>query len=396
MDTVPRSELDARMRRLKARLDTHAPEWQLAVVMTKVNLFYLTGTMQSGALIIPRDGDPVLWVRRSFSRAEEESTFRDIRSMRSFRDLADSLPSHRQAVHVEMEHIPLAHFARLNKYVQAEQTEPLDPHLAATRAVKSAYELALMERSGEIHRHALEDLVPAMLREGVSEAELGTELLATMMNAGHQGIARTGLFDTELLLGCISFGENALVPNPFDGPDGVRGLSPAVPLFGSRERRLKRGDLILVDVGCGFRGYHTDKSVVYCFGAEPTDEVVATHERCVKIQNDTAELLRPGAIPAEIFEHITGELSTEFLSHFMGYGDQQVNFLGHGIGLHIAEYPVIARKFDEPLEENVTLAIEPKKGLANLGMVGIENTFVVTPDGGRSITGTNPGLIRVV
>jgi Xaa-Pro aminopeptidase len=72
-----------------------------------------------------------------------------------------------------------------------------------------------------------------------------------------------------------------------------------------------------------------------------------------------------------------------------------VKFLGHGIGLWIDEKPVIAKGFDEPLEEGMVFALEPKKGIRGVGLVGIENTFVVTPQGGRCITGDNPGLIPV-
>jgi Xaa-Pro aminopeptidase len=43
----------------------------------------------------------------------------------------------------------------------------------------------------------------------------------------------------------------------------------------------------------------------------------------------------------------------------------------------------------------MVFALEPKKGIKEIGMVGIENTFVVTPDGGRCITGNHPGLIKV-
>jgi len=69
--------------------------------------------------------------------------------------------------------------------------------------------------------------------------------------------------------------------------------------------------------------------------------------------------------------------------------------LGHGIGLVVDEWPVIAEGFDEPLEQNMALAIEPKKGMPGVGMVGIENTFLVTTQGGRGLTGESPGLIPV-
>jgi Xaa-Pro aminopeptidase len=83
------------------------------------------------------------------------------------------------------------------------------------------------------------------------------------------------------------------------------------------------------------------------------------------------------------------------MQNFMGFGARQASFLGHGIGLHVDEWPVLAKGFDEPLQENMVIAIEPKKGLAGIGMVGTENTFLVTPSGGESLTGNHPGLIPV-
>lgn len=79
----------------------------------------------------------------------------------------------------------------------------------------------------------------------------------------------------------------------------------------------------------------------------------------------------------------------------MGLGKNKVNFVGHGIGLAVDEYPVIARKFNEPLEEGTVLAVEPKIGIPGLGMVGTENTFEVTADGGKAITGTTYDIICI-
>ncbi len=88
-------------------------------------------------------------------------------------------------------------------------------------------------------------------------------------------------------------------------------------------------------------------------------------------------------------------LEPEFLKNFMGFGEHRVKFLGHGIGLWIDETPVIAEGFDEPLEEGMVIALEPKKGIPDVGLVGIENTFAVTPRGGRSLTGKSRGLVEV-
>ena len=80
---------------------------------------------------------------------------------------------------------------------------------------------------------------------------------------------------------------------------------------------------------------------------------------------------------------------------FMGFGNQCVKFLGHGVGLHIDELPVIASGFDEPLEEGMVIALEPKKGVAGVGMLGVEDTYVVAPDGGRCVTGGGRGIVVV-
>lgn len=71
----------------------------------------------------------------------------------------------------------------------------------------------------------------------------------------------------------------------------------------------------------------------------------------------------------------------------MGLGHNKVNFVGHGIGLAIDKHPVLANGFDLPLEEDMTVILEPKIGLPGIGMVGTENTFEVTPEGGKASTG---------
>jgi Xaa-Pro aminopeptidase len=79
----------------------------------------------------------------------------------------------------------------------------------------------------------------------------------------------------------------------------------------------------------------------------------------------------------------------------MALGDNKVRFIGHGIGLAIDEYPVLAKGFDTPLEEGGVMAVEPKIGIPGLGMVGVENTFEITRNGGRSLTGEAYDIICI-
>jgi Xaa-Pro aminopeptidase len=392
---VPSRELQQRMSCFRSQMERTDPEWQVAVIFGRVNQYYFTGTMQDGLLWIPRDGEAVLWVRKSLERARDESRFERIESMNSFRDIAAVIGTMPDNLHLECELVPLALLRRFQKHFPVSDIRSVDGAMAAVRAIKSPFELALLERSGEIHRRILEERLPAMLEEGMSEAELAARLYPVMVEEGHHGVARFAMFQAEVALGHICFGESSLYPCSFDGPGGNYGLHPSVPLLGSCDHRLSKGDLVFVDIGCGVEGYHTDKTLTYMFGGPISAEAMTAHRQCVTIQDHIAEQLRPGAIPSKIYEQVMGSLSEEFIQNFMGYGARPARFLGHGIGLHIDEAPVIAKGFDEPLQEGMVLALEPKKGIAGVGMVGIENTFVVTPDGGRCITGKHQGLLPV-
>ena len=392
---VPLKELNSRIERFRIQMNNDCPTWEITVVFSKINLYYFTGTMQEGVLFIPRQDEAVLWVRRSYDRAVEESLFPIIKPMESYRDAALMMKNIPDTVYLEKEIVPIAMLQRFQKYFPFSIVESADVQIGKVRSIKSIYELGLMEQSGEIHQRVTEELVPGLLKEGMSELEFFTDLYSVLIHEGHHGVARFGMFDTESILGQIAFGESSIYPTSFNGPGGNYGMSPAVPIHGSRNRKLRKGDLVFVDVGCGVEGYHTDKTMTYMFGKSLPEEVIDIHLQCVEIQNKVAAMLRPGAIPSFIYNSVLQGLDAGFLENFMGFGSRKVKFLGHGIGLTIDEMPVIANGFDEPIQEGMVFAVEPKKGIPHIGMVGIENTFVVTPQGGRNITGSHPGLLKV-
>jgi Xaa-Pro aminopeptidase len=240
----------------------------------------------------------------------------------------------------------------------------------------------------------LEDIVPQILKEGMSETDLNAELYSNMVKLGYQGVSRFSMPQMEMNFGQIGFGDNSIYPTNFDGPGGMLGLCPAVPIIGCRDRHLKKGDLVFVDIGYGIYGYHSDKTQVYSFGRRPDNEVIKIHKACIDVINRTAELLTVNSIPAEIYKHIMSNLPDALSQNFMGY-NESVKFLGHGVGLHIDEMPVIANGFNSPLAENMVIALEPKCGIKGVGTVGVEETFVVKKSGPVCITGGAREIIVV-
>lgn len=389
-------ELKKRAKRLCAVATEKYPDWDTIIILGRVNQYYFTGTMQDGILIIKKDGKLMYFARRSYERAKIESPISDcIYPMEKYSDAAEVCGKLFGNTLIETDIATIEVLERLQGKFEIGRIYPLKKILSEIRAIKSPYELDAIREAGKRHKCLLEEVVPGILREGMSEVELSAELFEKMLKLGHQGVSRFSSYQTEMIIGQIAFGVNSLYPTNFDGPGGMKGLSPAVPLFGSRNTLLKKGDLVFIDVGFCVEGYHSDKTQVYMFGGKPSEEVEKTHSQCIEIQKKTASLLKPGNIPSEIYNSIMSCLDSSFLENFMGFGDRKVRFLGHGVGLYVDELPVIAKGFDNPLKENMVFALEPKKGVPQVGMVGGEDTYIVTPDGSECITGGERDIILV-
>jgi Xaa-Pro dipeptidase len=392
-------ESKERLEAFRNIMDSEHPKWELILIMSKINQFYFTGTMQDGFLAVSREKEPVFWIRRSVERAREESPFPRIEPMNRYGQAASFYSSLPHCIHLEKEIVPLGILERLQKAFQFKEYTGIDRQLLKLRGVKSKREREIITRSGALHKKLLQEQVPSLLQEGMSELDFTSLLYPEMMKLGYQGLSRFSLFQTEILLGQIGFGENSCYPTYFNGPGGSKGQHAAVPLLGDPTRILLPGDMVFADIGFGVEGYHTDHTMTYLYKGELPQTARSYHNYCVEIRDKLAARLRPGEIPSVIYKEIMEEIRLGspkgFSECFMGQPGNQVKFLGHGVGLHIDEYPVIAKGFDEALEENMIIALEPKCAVRGVGTVGVEDTYVVTGEGGICLTGNSPGMMMI-
>ena len=95
--------------------------------------------------------------------------------------------------------------------------------------------------------------------------------------------------------------------------------------------------------------------------------------------------------------HVAAEVATKsgLAEHFMGYGDDRVRFVGHGVGLELDEYPVLAAGQEMPLQAGMVVALEPKAIFPGRGVMGIENTLVVTDCGLERFNELDDGICFV-
>ncbi len=391
---VPASELESRLTAFRQAMDKAHPGWKMAAVNHKIAMYYFTGTMQEGLLLI-RPQDAVLWVRRSYDRACNESYFDDIRPMRSFREAAAYYGKAPRIMYMEVKKATLEWERLLRKYFSFDEIAGFDDVLQDLRMVKSKYELDLMAASGAIHETVLDVAAPNMIRGGVSEAQLAIELYSEMVARGSHGVARFNMPMGEEVIGIASFGKSGLVRTAFDGPGGTGGTCIAVQSIGNAFRRLKPGRVVYLDIPCGVDGYHTDKTVVYYYGDIKKDEhaqlILTAQERCLELEQEVVSMMAPGVSVESLYLRTMAKFNNVYSDGFMNGG----KFLGHSVGLVMDEAPAIAKGFKQELQPGMTFAVEPKIALPGIGLVGTENTYVVTERGARSLTGRSHSL-RVV
>jgi len=129
-----------------------------------------------------------------------------------------------------------------------------------------------------------------------------------------------------------------------------------------------------------------DQTRIAVIGRLPA-ELQRAYEISIAILRRAEQLMKPGNTPESVYlESLRMAEEAGLAEHFMGYGRDRAKFLGHGVGLEIDEWPVLARGFAEPLEPGMVLAVEPKFIFPGLGAVGIENTYVITKSGCCSLS----------
>jgi len=384
---VPESEIAARLRMFQALLSTSGVD--AAVVRQNTDLYYFTGTVQDAHLIVPASGEPIFLVRRDVERAESLSPIRPVVPLQSLSDLPPVVESACKGfvprrLGMELDVLPAnLLFMFREKLFPDREIVDVSLLIRRIRTIKSEWELEMMRMAGIISK-AIADAVPRVLREGISEVELSAELQMVAHRAGHLGISRCRTFNMEVVFGHLLSGPEAATPSYFDSPTGGEGFSPAFAQ-GASERRIRPGELVSVDTMACWHGYLNDQTRDYSLGAPPA-RLQEAYRLSALIHQRFRQTAKPGAVTGELHDTVWQWVrEAGWDEWFMGTGEQRAPFVAHGLGLEVDEFPLIARGQTLVLQEGMTFAFEPKFILPGEGIAGLENTYVVRPDGLESL-----------
>jgi len=255
-------------------------------------------------------------------------------------------------VGVDENNLAFGRYDELKKALRGVSLFKCGSDIALKRAVKTQEEIDNIVKAQGIAEKALKKTV-GFIKAGITERELRAELIYACLTGGADNMSFEPI---------VAFGANSGHPH-----------------HRASDKRLEKGDAILIDFGCIINGYCSDLSRTFCLG-EPNPDIAHIYE-IVK----TALGYAVKHIKAGMTGHEVDSLAREYIVS-NGYDTQFGHGLGHGVGLDIHEMPRLGMGSKTVLEEGMVVTIEPGIYLAGIGGVRIEDMVVVEKDGCRVIT----------
>ena len=320
------------------------------------NMFYLSGFRGEGLLLVGHRWQCIVTDFRYVEQAERESPGWQVLSISTGKPHAAVAAEAFKAqggksLRYEDDEVTVRQYGKLQEAFDGQAFAPLDSAPELLRQLKDEGELALIRRACEVSSAAFDWLLQE-IKPGIRERELAVRLENWMLLNGADAIA----FNT-----IVASGPNGSLPHAVPG-----------------DRQLQKGDLITFDYGAKVGGYCADMTRTVALG-EPSAELRRIHGIVLEAQKVCQEALAPGKKCSDI-----DKLARDIIGD-AGYGECFGHGLGHGLGIDIHEEPRLSRTCDVLLEPGHVVTVEPGIYVPGLGGVRIENSCVITQQGGESL-----------
>lgn len=351
----------ARRRRAQEKITEAGAD--AALITSGPNVRYLTGLASSNAaLLLAADGTAVLATDSRYTLAARRDcpdvellTERFIEA----RLAAELTARELRTVAFEAHEMSVERHAELVAKTEGVTVIPFGRKIEELRTVKDPSEIELLATACRITCQAIADTF-SLIRPGLTERQLAAALDARMAALG----AERPAFDTIVA----------------SGPNG------AIPHHAPNDRPMRRGDLITMDFGALYAGYHADMTRTVALG-EPAGWQREIYELVAAAQRSGLEAARPEADVADV------DAAARDLIRDAGHGDHFQHGLGHGVGLEIHEAPAIGYGRTGKLGSRVPVTVEPGVYLPGRGGVRIEDVLVVGAGGTGLLTTTTRELL---
>ena len=342
-----------RMARVRAIL--HELDIDALLFLDMKNVRYLTGfTGSDGALVIGEKQEILLVDGRYINQARKEVEGPRVFEYKEKIDgiVAILSDDSLRSVGIESQAMNVNTYLNLTEKIGALKLNPLSGQIGALRAVKDEKEIAFIKKAAEISCEAL-TAVRDLIKPGVRETDIAIELDFLMRRGGAEQVS----FPT-----IVASGANSAQPHAQPG-----------------SRAIENGDMVIIDYGAVYCGYHSDETCTFAVGVKDKKQEKAYS--LVKTAHDRALEAVKAGIPCVEIDRIAREcIETGKLGKYFTHGT------GHGVGLDVHEAPRIATNSEMVLEAGMVLTIEPGVYIPDLWGVRIEDMILVKEDGCEVLT----------
>jgi Xaa-Pro aminopeptidase len=326
------------------------------LVSDEKNIFYFTEFLGGFRLLVPIDGECILFVHSvNYEAAREQARNVRVEPIR-IGEKADAKIfeeiSRCSIKSLGFDRISAAEYLKTKESLKDIRMEFLDDAIWTLRKVKDENEITFMRKAAELTSKGMEKAIE-IIRAGLKEYEAAAEIEFEMHKLGSNGIA----FDTIIC----------------SGPDS------AFPHGRWGEREIRSGDLIVVDIGAKYRGYCSDQTRTLIVGM-PSEKQIHVYRTVVEAQEAAISRIKSG--------EKAGEIDAVARKHIVekGYGEYFVHSLGHGVGLDIHEPPSLGPLSEDVLSSCNVVTVEPGIYIPGFGGVRVEDTILVREEDAVKLT----------
>lgn len=346
------------------------------LIVSPANIFYLTGMRvepfeRLTCLVVGRDAAVRAVVPEL--EAEHAGAYFDRAELVVWRDGGDPFAALREALRaagvaagaalgLEADRVSVRMGGWLKGEFAGVRFVDLSPLLQSLRAAKDEGEVALIRRACEITAAAFQEIL-AYLTPGLTELQVAARLDMLLKSGGADGVA----YATTVL----------------SGPRA------ALPHGRSSQKRIERGEVVLIDMGASFGGYCADFTRTVMVGDREWARYAELYRLVADAQAAAAGALRAGAEAGEV------DAAARRVIDEAGWGAGFTHRTGHGLGIEIHEPPSLAPGSGEVLRAGMVTTLEPGVYVPGWGGVRIEDTVLVGETGALTLTDASREPIAV-
>lgn len=327
------------------------------LIVNEANMLYFAGFPGAICLLIPKSGESIIYVYGvNYEQAKAEGKDFKVELVKRNENLMKKIGTQVKALKIKklaMDAMSIENYRNLAKELRGETKLKTQSKLVwELRKVKDENELELMRKAGELTSEGMK-VAYEVLSPGMREYEVAAEIEYAMRRKGSWGTA----FETIVASGTRS----------------------AFPHGGCTDRRIREGDLVVVDIGAAYRHYRSDMTRTLVAG-KPSQKQRKIYEIVKLAQEKVFQAIKPKAKAKEI-DAIARKVIAD-----AGYDKYFVHGLGHGVGLEVHEPPTLNQESKDTLMVGNVVTNEPGIYIIGFGGVRIEDTVLVQERKGEKFT----------